>query len=42
MTLGNTIALEHAALPRARRALLPVLPLLLLLTGAECGALANA
>jgi len=41
MTTGITIARIEAPLS-APRVLLPVLPLLRLLTGARCGALANA
>jgi len=42
MTATATTALQDTALPTARRPLLLALPLLLLLSGARCGALANA
>jgi len=41
MTTGTITRIE-VALPGAARVILPLIPLLLLLTGARCGALANA
>ena len=42
MTTDATITRIEPLPPRAAWVLLPVLPLLRLLTGARCGALANA
>jgi hypothetical protein len=42
MSTDMTIARIEAAPKRAARVILSVLPLLRLLTGARCGALANA
>jgi hypothetical protein len=42
MTSDTAIARINSAPESAARVLLPVLALLLLLTGARCGALANA